>query len=343
MPYTNYDIEDFVADEYFIQWVKNPSKEHNAFWQSWIGQNPDKKPVIKEAREIVLTLQFKEDKIREERFLEIWSNIAEADKNRGFTVTSHLKKEIPEYKRATYLLWWHKVAAACVLLIGATVFAIYNYQHDTVVRTSYGESRTFFLPDSTKVILNANSTLRYFQYDFEGANRKVWLNGEAFFSVVHKKDNRNFLVHTPELQVEVLGTRFNVNSRRGKSRVVLEEGKVKLDIPLGGKSDLTMEPGEMVEYSRKEKNLSKKKVNTDSYSSWRNNQLVFVSTSLEEIARTLEDNYGYRVVFRDEKLKHERFTGSGSVDDLQGLFIKLNILFELNIHQEGNKLIIEKK
>src|SRR5690606_7395186 len=159
-----------------------------------------------------------------------------------------------------------------------------------------------------------------------------------------KKDNRNFLVLTPELQVEVLGTRFNVNSRRGKSRVVLEEGKVKLDIPLDDTSSgLVMEPGEMVEYSREDRNLSKKKVNTDSYSSWRNNQLVFVSTSLEEIASTLEDNYGYHVVFRDEKLKDERFTGSGSVDDLQGLFIKLNILFELNIHQEGNKLIIEKK
>lgn len=340
MDYTIYTTEDFVTDEYFIQWVKNPTSESNAFWNAWLSRHPEKEPVIKEARQIISLLHFKEVKAPEGKFLEIWGNIVEAEERSPLEITPASYHN----NSRQFIPWWYKLAAACLLVAAVLVFTILNQGNMVTVQTAFGESRTLFLPDSTKVTLNANSTLRY-AVDFNRNKREVWLDGEAFFAVVHKIDNRNFLVHTEELQVEVLGTRFNVNSRRGKSKVVLEEGKVKLDIPAGkdGKKNaaMFMQPGDLVEVSKETRKVEKKKVEVDNYSSWRQNKLVFVSMSLEEIAAMLEDNYGYEVSFEDEALKDLRFTGSASVDNLQELLQKLSKVFGLRIRQEGKKLVFD--
>jgi transmembrane sensor len=122
----------------------------------------------------------------------------------------------------------------------------------------------------------------------------------------------------------------------------LEEGKVKLGIFSGeDASELVMQPGDMVEVSGETRQVERKKVEVDNYSSWRNNKLTFVGSSLEDIAQLLEDNYGYKVTFGDESLKEKRFTGSVSIDSLDELFQKLNIIFEMEIQQDSNQLIFK--
>ena len=341
MDYQFYSVEDFVTDEYFIRWVKNPTEESNAFWSAWLSKNPSKEPIVIEARQIVLTLQFEEEKPAEDKFLAVWTGIT-TSLDRDEVKMSPLQSgdagrgAVPPrpYK-------FYKWAAAILLLAvaGAYLFSRQAGEGSVVFITAYGESRTLFLPDSTKVTLNANSTLRY-EPGFT-SNREVWLEGEAFFAVVHKRDKQNFLVHTNELQVEVLGTRFNVNSRRGKSQVVLEEGKVKLDIRnVEGGSALFMKPGEMVEVTRETKQVEKREVQPGNYSSWRNNRLIFISTPFTEIAEMIEDTYGYKVAFSDEQLKTKQFTGSTSLDDPMELVEKLNKVFGLDIQLEGKEMII---
>lgn len=344
MDYKDYKVEDFVTDEFFIRWVKNPTEDSDAFWNAWLSKNPSRETDVKEARQIVLMLQFKEEKAPDDKFLEIWSGITTSLDDDNSIVQFTTEITAPSSRKRRSMHTWYSVAAALlVVIIAMTYILFYNNNNAVIITTAYGESRTFFLPDSTKVTLNANSTLRY-EPGFRDNNREVWLDGEAFFSVVHKKNNQNFLVHTSELQVEVLGTRFNVNSRRGKSQVVLEEGKVKLDINEDiKKSELVMKPGEMVEVSRDTKEVAKKEVDVTNYSSWRNNRLVFVSSSLEEVARSMEDNYGFEVIFKEEEIKDKHFTGSTAMDDPQELVQKLNKVFDLNIQQEGNKLIIQNK
>jgi transmembrane sensor len=340
MNYTVYSVEDFATDEYFIQWVKNPTAESNAFWSAWLSKNPAREAAIKEARQIVLMLNFKETRAPEGKFLEIWERISDSDNLRVLDIAADDVK----VRSQSPLRNWYRIAAAFLLATAAVIYVFVNRQHTTIIQTAFGESRSLFLPDSTKVTLNANSVLRY-AADFNENNREVWLDGEAFFAVVRKKDNQNFRVHTGELQVEVLGTRFNVNTRRGTSRVVLEEGKVMLDIPDGDKSSqLIMLPGEFVEVSGETKKIEKKKVEVGNYSSWRLNKLMFIGTSLEEIARLLEDNYGYRVEFKNDSLKRLLFTGSAAVDNPRELIEKLNKVFDLNIQQEeANDLIIQYK
>jgi ferric-dicitrate binding protein FerR (iron transport regulator) len=99
-----------------------------------------------------------------------------------------------------------------------------------------------------------------------------------------------------------------------------------------------------VEVSGETKKIEKKKVAVDNYSSWRLNKLMFIGSSLEEIARLLEDNYGYNVIFKNDSLKNMLFTGSATVDNPRELIEKLNKVFDLNIQHEGtNDLIIQYK
>ena len=354
MDYTQFNIEDFVTDEYFIQWVKAPTEESNGFWLSWLSNHPDKRPGVERAREIILLLDIEEKNPPEGKFLDIWEGIIRANNSHKFPEhpRGHLShdKYLPaseEEKHTAGIRKWRKLKQAAViaflLLSSFLVYRYVNHVGMTTIQTAYGESNTFFLPDSTKVTLNYNSRLKYARDWMNGDIREVWLSGEAFFSVVHQSDHQKFRVNTNELQVEVLGTQFNVNSRRGHTRVVLDEGKVRLKMEdkMRQPARMDMLPGDFVVYSGKSKNFTKKVVNPKDYTSWRNNKLTFTATPFSEIGQLLEDNYGLKVEFATPGLQHKKFTGSSAADNPDELFEKLTLLFDLTIVREKNRVIFE--
>lgn len=106
----------------------------------------------------------------------------------------------------------------------------------------------FVLPDHSRVTLNANSRVTYYEETHPQPVREVFLEGEAFFSVVHQERASPvpFIVRTPDLTVQVLGTEFNVNTRRGRTQVVLDDGQIELQLPSEQKA--AMKPGDLVEY-----------------------------------------------------------------------------------------------
>lgn len=337
MDYSKYQVEDFVTDPFFIKWVKSPNDERNAFWNAWLSKHPACRVRVDEARQIVLLLDIKEDIAPDGKFLEIWERISHDEHS---TVEMVVEAQPPARVRPA-LAWYYKVAAS-LLMLAVCGGLYYSYAHRTVtVLTAYGESRTLFLPDSTKVTLNSNSSIQYTPANFSGNRREVSLTGEAFFAVVHKPDHQNFVVQTGQLHVEVLGTKFDVNSRRGKTRVVLQEGKVKLDLNSVNKTPVIMRPGELVEFSDKDNTAVRKTVNAGNYSAWKNNRLIFSSTTLLEIGQLLEDNYGYKVVFENEEIAKRKFTGSSSSENLQELFQKLSLVFNLTIQRDANTLTIQ--
>jgi ferric-dicitrate binding protein FerR (iron transport regulator) len=138
-----------------------------------------------------------------------------------------------------------------VLLIAAGL-GVWSYLRagENAHTTHYGETARIKLPDGSMVVLNAHSTLTYNDWS-EGQTREVWLNGEAFFEVQKKHDATGrvkFVVHTGDLNVEVLGTRFNVSNRGLRTQIVLEEGKVRLRYEQETEKVIDMQPGELVEY-----------------------------------------------------------------------------------------------
>lgn len=241
---------------------------------------------------------------------------------------------------------WLRVAAVLtlILLLGGLYYSASFNPAARTYSTAFGERKEITLPDQSVVTLNGNSRLRFAGAWDSDSPREVWLEGEGFFSVVHTRNHQRFVVKTEgQFQVEVLGTAFNVNSRRGNTQVVLKSGQVKLNLdPQQPGQEVLMQPGELVEYVPAKDQVTRKKVNPEVYSSWRNNKLIFMDTPLSEISRLLEDNYGYTVHISDPAVAAEGFTAVYPADKITVLLKALEKAFEVEIDPDQKKIVIGK-
>ena len=206
--------------------------------------------------------------------------------------------------------YWVAAAAGISFLL----FMYHQHTNRTVIRTTgYGETARIILPDSSAVTLNGNSTVEYPASWEENDTRKIKLGGEAFFSVRHKGNNQKFVVETAGMiQIEVLGTEFNVSDRKYQTQVVLVSGKIRLAMqhPHQQNKSLVMKPGESVEILPNNTVLHKQRVDPAVATSWTGDKLLFDNTPVREICERLKDTYGYKINLSDQKVLDQRITGS---------------------------------
>ena len=207
------------------------------------------------------------------------------------------------------------------------------------VRTNYGERTTVMLPDQSSVVLNGNSRLRYNENWSEITEREVWIDGEGFFAVQHTKSHQKFVVHTRDgLDVEVLGTKFNVKSREHSSEVLLTEGKVKLNVTTINENPVYLEPGELA--TIKENKLSKRLVEDKQYTSWVRSKLYFNQMTLEELANILRETYGLTVTFGDEELKARQLSGEISSATSDDILFAIAETFNIQVTRKADDAVI---
>jgi len=341
MNYTNYSVVDFVMDEYFQQWVLQPDKETDTFWYQWLKDHPEKDNEVKEARKLILLQRFKHTTVPATRLSEIRENIKK---------NADTRPAIPIYQKAQKPSWlWNKVAASLVILL-LTGIGIYllRYNFPRTVATGYGQIKEIMLPDSSKVTLNANSMVEYSPDWTKGKVREIWLEGEAFFDVEklatwqkNREDSTftKFIVHVNGLDVEVVGTQFNVNNRNDAVKVVLNEGKVR--VRANGGKQVNMVPGEMLTYSVKSRDLLKKLVNPKKHTSWRNKHLIFEGQPLKELATILESNFGVTVVFADPQLANRKITTTLPSDNLDVILEALQTAYGIRIKKDGKQVLLQ--
>ncbi len=247
---------------------------------------------------------------------------------------------------------WGAIAAALVILLVSCVL-LYRWEKSSTVEkqfaTAYGEIKTFALPDGSLVTLNGNSAIGYRCEDQTAGPREVWLKGEAFFEVSKRKtpvnqDNSEaiaFIVHTKNLTVEVLGTRFNVRHRRDQTQVVLEEGSVQLSLEEQGHG-LRMAPGELVEVQLGEQQINPQPVKAAEYTAWKEGLIRFEGASFSEISQLLADNYGLTLHFDDKKQADAiNLKGSFPADNIEVLLEAIANVTHTTIKREGTKIIYQ--
>ena len=233
--------------------------------------------------------------------------------------------------------WFMKVAAGIAFLAMTTWFLLPDDRQS--FHAGYGEHVRLVLPDSSTVILNGNSVIRYDREWRDDRPREVWVEGEAFFDVTHQENNQRFIVHTEAgMDVEVLGTRFNVRIRRGQAEVMLEEGKVMIDVArIFSNETVLLRPGELGILAEDE--LVVGRVNPRQYSSWKENLLYFDETTLREVANILEDTYGMQVVFEDETLETRKLSGQIDARDADDILLAVAEVFNIGVKEQGRKVI----
>ncbi len=166
-----------------------------------------------------------------------------------------------------------------------------------------GQNINLLLPDSSSVILNSNSSIEYNPVAFV-FSRKVELAGEAYFKV-RRKGLKPFLVQAKDLQVQVLGTHFNVCAFEDaeKYEVVLEKGLVNVSLGASSLFTANLHPGEKAEIIKKTRVGKVSAVNTRLYTAWTEGVLYFYDSPFKKVVSRLEDRYGVKIVLSDSLIQ----------------------------------------
>jgi ferric-dicitrate binding protein FerR (iron transport regulator) len=330
----DFTIEELLQHPVFRQWVIERDASAAAYWQEWLQEHPHRATDLARAREMLLLIGGPSHEPSAADAAETWERVLQSI-NRG----SGRLVQMPGHRMRR---WWSYAAVLTGILV--MTYAIYFFSRKDTLHyaTAMGEIRTVELPDHSQVRLNVNSTLRYSEKWDNGGPREVWLDGEAFFTVQHQQHNRRFIVHTADVDIQVVGTEFNVNTRWVKTQVVLSTGVVKLmlnskDAPGGAvkQAPITMKPGDMVTYSSATQELSNKKVDPAAYASWRTGVLSFDETPVAEVIRSLQDNLGVVIQLEDERLGGQTYTGSIPMNDINVFFKTLERSFNVHTRKTG--------
>lgn len=263
-------------------------------------------------------------------------------------ISAHISKtEAPVVKRRFKTAWL--AYAASVLMICTTGWFGYTYflKHNNaaafnVVSNAKGKRSKLVLPDGSIVYLAGGSTLKYVKH-FNGSKRLVQLNGQAFFNVVHKA-NKPFVVQTGQISTVVLGTSFNVQaySADNKVLVTVATGKVGVMADIKGKNHLVkyLLPNEQININTQNGLFASNKTDAGQAGEWINNKLTFYNTTFNDIARSLERQYGVNIDFTEPELGNVRLTVKLSNVSLQEAMDNLTMLSGLAYTKNGNHLFI---
>ncbi|MFR6415199.1 MAG: FecR family protein [Alistipes shahii] len=237
------------------------------------------------------------------------------------------------------------MAAAVVLVFLGGYFAATQTlapEKEVTLLTAKGHVGEFTLPDGTKVWLNGESRLKY-NAEFSGRTRDVALTGEAFFEV--RKDTlRPFRVSMNDLQVEVLGTSFDVmNYAFGSSEeVVLKTGSVKIS---GEhlRSHVTLRPDERFSLDRLSKRACVEKVDARNYSQWFSSRLIFDNTPLKDIIINLERRYNIEISLSSNISPEKRLSLVVCHEPLEDLMEVMSSLMSIRYRIDGNRVLITQR
>jgi len=336
MDEAGWSAEEMAADELFIRWVQHPNEETERHWQQWLSRHPRQRETMEEARRLVLLMAFEQDLPEPDHLARIRRGVyGRLNRENARGQVRALPRQPVERSRFAR---WQRVAAVWTAFIVSTIvlWMLIDRYNTKKYQTGYGQTQTVQLPDGSSVVINANSAIRFKDNWDEQDKRVVWLDGEAYFDVKHRANHQPFLVHANEVQVKVLGTSFNVRQRQDRVTVVLVNGKVRLTY--GNGDELEMKPGDLVEFTGASTKNIRQHVNVQHYAAWKERQLVFDHMPLREVARLIEEQYGYQVLIGDTTLLDEQLTLKLPTDQLPVLLESLEKLFDLKVTREEKRI-----
>ncbi len=234
-------------------------------------------------------------------------------------------------------------ASVAILLIGSGLGWFYGLPRQSEwlqVSCAMGNHQTLQLPDGSTVTLNGGTTLSYPQ-PFGKQIREVRLQGEAFFDVQHDA-RKPFVVHSEEIRVKVLGTRFNVEAYNNEESVTvtLESGKVAVQ-PEGSQVECILQPHQQAIFNKKTRQLKRAQANVTQVTGWIVNDLYFNSTSLKDIVRKLERQFNVSFRITSESLANTSYTCDFTDDEsLETILVVFALDKRFKYRQERGGYII---
>ena len=228
------------------------------------------------------------------------------------------QKEIQSTSRRGFslsALWRYAAVVAIIIAVGCISYwqgevNVKDTFADISVEAPLGSKTKLYLPDGTLVWLNDGSRMTYSQ-GFGVDNRKVELEGEGYFEV-KRNEKIPFFVKTKDLQLQVLGTKFNFRDYPEDHEVVVSllEGKVGLNNLLREEKEAVLSPDERAVLNKANGLLTVESVTASNASQWTDGYLFFDEELLPDIAKELERSYNVKIHIANDSLKTFRFYGN---------------------------------
>ena len=304
--------KEFPDDTFLARWLSGDLSEKELQELKEREDYPILKKILEESKNLTIDTFDKK---------KVWDNISKEIK----------PKVQPQRKRIPIFRW---AAAAAMLVFALWYFIPKEQVPNVIVETSKMEQEAVTLPDNSSVTLNSSSRLEYSEKKWN-RDRSLKLDGEAFFDV---EEGGKFLVTTPDGEVEVLGTEFNVRSRDEILEVICYSGKVAVS-RMNVKEKVVLEKGGSLRLfaDGKQESMSNLKNNEPA---WKRGFSEFSNASFPTVLEEMQRHFELEI--RYSGLEDRFFSGSFPHDDLslalQAVFQPMDIEYELN----GSILTVRK-
>ena len=321
-------IQDLIEDGSFTNYVFGTNESDTRKWEKWLEKNSHYQELVEEARQMVLGLPFQKQSIPPKNI------------DQGLDRLMATLDEPKSRKLSTGLITfgWLKAAAAIALLL----VGIWGLNHFfstpelMAYQTMDGETKRIFFPDGSEILLNANSKLSYYSDLTYGT---LSLEGEAYFQIKKQKKGNPLQIKTNDLTVSVIGTQFNLNSRRGETVVSLNEGLVQLHAAQD--QNVNLEAGEIAWFDKGAKKFVIKEGKTGFWGTWKDKEWVFEEgTSFREVLLRMEETFGLEPEVLDSALLDRKISGGLGIESKAVLLQSMEAVYDIHIIEKNAKQII---
>jgi ferric-dicitrate binding protein FerR (iron transport regulator) len=346
-------FEGLISETSFIRWAKGKEVGHASEWENWKSVHPENEKEFDEAVGVVQNFTFSSPEITRQEIQYLWEKASA-----GFAAKKHISKS----RNLTHFLT--KIAAILFIPLLAYTGWIYfdknhletefsrfaesgMYREITVVAPT-GSRTVVDLPDGSKVWLNSQSKLTY-PGIFNNRERKVFIDGEAYFEVQNGKVP--FVVQNDGPAVKVYGTAFSINSYDDENVVTVALVKGKISLFIDGKERFLL-PGQVSCFDKIQEISTIKDEDIEQFVCWREGKLIFRDTPLNSILRILQRQYNVNVELDDPELGNYKYNATfydeslGQILELLQLSAPIKYTYEKrNLNDDDNskgKVIILK-
>jgi transmembrane sensor len=277
--------------------------------KSWLESDPENRRVFDQENELWQEASF-QTKFENYKTDSTWITISS---RLGLGKSS--LKSVTVFSKNNFRLIIAAASIACLIAVGAISMWISSKKSfqqiaacSTTIDTKAGEKAHILLSDSSRIILNSDSKVEYVG-NYNLFDRRVKLTGEAFFEVSTNPE-KPFVVQLDKMSISATGTRFNVFSFANENRIetTLEEGAIKVIVK--GKEPINVRSGQQVVYFVNTGEVRVLDVNTDTYTSWKENMLRFNDTPLEEVLRRIGRKYNVTFEVANRELLDLKYTAT---------------------------------
>jgi len=318
MQYKEFTHLEFIQDQYFLDWVQNPSLENERFWLDWLKQNPDKEKEIRLAKALVESITYsKHYELDDRSLVEMNENIVRFNINHTQELTPKSSSKSIYFRYAAAAGFVLIVALASRFIWSAASPPLQEPVEMVTKTTPAGAKMKLVLPDGTQVNLNSQSSITY-PARFINQERVVHFFGEAFFDV-NPDPAKPFIILTENLETRVLGTSFNISAYPGDkiNKVAVSHGMVKVTGQAG--EQVVLSTNEMVIVNLEKETLHRGLFNSLEETGWKDGILYFKNIPLGDVFGRLERWFDVEIHCNQDVHLTDIYSGEYSKETLDNI------------------------